>query len=95
MSAGSLSETATKVLVPERTTGSFVCGAAVPAGVFGAGVADLLVSEVPGAGVGCGCGVDVVSCFCGERRLNTGRSASSGALAESLVGELLEGLSAG
>jgi hypothetical protein len=65
----------------------------VPEG-FGVAVADLLVSEVPGAGVGWGCGVEVVFCFCGERRLNTGRSASSGALADSFVDAPLGALSA-
>ena len=67
-----------------------VLGTAMPPGEFGVGVAALLVSEVPGAGVGCGCGVDVVSCFGGERRLSTGRSASFGALAESFAGAFAE-----
>ena len=82
MSAGSLSETATYVLVPDGTTGSCVRG----------------TCPVNGVGEGCGCGDEGCalggwvgcsgSCFPGERRLSTGRSASSGALLESLVGAL-------
>lgn len=78
MSVDSLSETATKVLVPDAITGSLVRGTGNPSAV---GWAD---------GVGEGCGVDAASGWGGERRRSTGRSASSGVAEESLEGALAE-----
>src|SRR4029077_5947356 len=69
VSADSLSDTATYVLVPGVKTRSFAAG------------------TTPAAGVGEGCGVACGSGFSGERRRNTGRSASSGAPAVVLPAE--------